>query len=199
MQIAVSIEPYLAFGKVKLTQYIDDIVKIAQKNQQVCLHFDYFKPNRDIFRLVQGYTRQIDVDLHLMQEPAPSIDGFRSVSVDINDEQKLASAPECGLVLDLGCEINGCEDLIRTAKYIIIMTVKCGKSGQNFQLSALQLIPRVRQLNPRAVIIVDGGVNESNIYLLKEAGVDVAVVGNYAKKCYENGALEIGINRLLHN
>lgn len=199
MQIAVSIEPYLAVGKVKLTQYIDDIVKIAQKNQQVCLHFDYFKTNQDVFRLVQGYTRQIDVDLHLMQEPAPSIDGFRSVSVDINDEQKLASTPECGLVLDLGREINGYEDLIRTAKYIIIMTVKCGKSGQNFQSSALQLIPRVRQLNPRAVIIVDGGVNESNIYLLKEAGVDVAVVGSYAKKCYENGVLEIGINRLLHN
>lgn len=207
MQIAVSIEPYLAVEKVKLTQYIEDIVKIAQKNSQVCLHFDYFKPNQDVFRLVQSYTRQIDIDLHLMQEPAPSVDGFRSVSVDAKDWQKdglvdnlrMVKAQACGLVLDLGCEIQGYENLIRKAKYIILMTVKCGKSGQNFQSSALQLIPRVRQLNPCAVIIVDGGVNESNIYLLKEAGVDVAVVGNYAKKCYENGALEIGINRLLHN
>lgn len=207
MQIAVSIEPYLAVEKVKLIQYIENIIKIAQKNQRVCLHFDYFKPNQDAFRLVQSYTRQIDIDLHLMQEPAPSVVGFRSVSYDVkNSERKglmdslrMVSSQARGLVLDLGCVIDNYENLIRTAKYIIVMTVKCGKSGQVFQASALKLIPKVRQLNPQAVIIVDGGVNESNIHLLKEAGVDVAVVGNYAKQCYENGTLEIGINRLLHN
>ena len=40
---------------------------------------------------------------------------------------------------------------------------------------------------------------ESNIPMLKNAGVDVAVVGNYAKKCYEHGNLAMGINRLLLN
>ena len=99
--------------------------------------------------------------------------------------------------LDVGQ--NMYEDLIRAANYVIIMTVKCGKSGQVLQASALELIPQVRRLNPDVIIIVDGGVNENNINLLKTAGVDVAVVGNYAKKCYENGNLAIGINRLLHN
>lgn len=213
MQISVSIEPYLVVEKVRLIQYIEEIIRVSHElkqgqQSQVCLHFDYFKLNPEVFQLVQSYADQIDIDLHLMQEPVPSVTGFRSVSFDVKDlgnENSLASnikavdANQRGLVLDLGCEIRGYEDLIRAARYIIIMTVKCGKSGQTFQPSALELIPQIRRLNPKAVIIVDGGVNENNILLLKNAGVDVAVVGTYAKNCYENGALATGINRLLRD
>ena len=206
MQIAISIEPYLAVEKVKLTQYIENIVQLslemARKGDQVVLHFDYFKPNPEIFELVQSYTDKIAVDLHLMQESVPSVAGFRSVSVDLIDQP--ANLPtvkpeQTGIVLDLGCEWTKNADLVRAASYIMVMTVKCGKSGQVFQPSAMDLVPQVRAINPKAVIIIDGGVNENNIDLLKKAGVDVAVVGNYAKKCYENGNLAIGINRLLHN
>ena len=217
MQIAISIEPYLAVEKSKLTQYIEDIVKLSREFQpgEVCLHFDYFKSNPEVFCLVQSYANQIDIDLHLMREPAPSITGFRSVSFDLTDvynNKMLLNSQNsqlmnnvncvdvacCGLVLDLGCEIRGYEDLIRSARYIIVMTVKCGKSGQTFHPEALKLIPQVRELNPNATIIIDGGVNENNIDLLKKAGVNVVVVGNYAKKCYENNNFSIGINRLLH-
>jgi len=204
MQISISIEPYLTAEKSKLIQYLEEIVKISHKfNQgQVNLHFDYFKHNPETFRLVQNYTKQITVDLHLMQESAPSVMGFRSVSCDfLHQPAKMPAlnSKQVGLVLDLGCEIAEYETSIIQASYIIIMTVKCGKSGQVFQPAALDLIPHVRRLNPNAIIIIDGGVNENNIETLKNAGVDVVVVGNYAKKCYENGELLIGINRLLHN
>ncbi len=206
MQVAVSIEPFLTAEKTKIAQYIDDIVKIShemkRKGDQLVLHFDYFKPNLDIFNLVQSYTDKIAIDLHLMQEPAPSVAGFRSVAVDLVQKPRVMPdvKPKCqGIVLDLGCDWRGYENLIRSASYIIVMTVKCGKSGQTLQPSALQLIPIVRKLNQQATIIVDGGVNDKNINLLKMAGVDVVVVGNFAKKCYENGSLAIDINRLLHN
>lgn len=206
MQIAVSIEPYLGLEKVKLTQYIENIIQIsrdfAKNGDQVALHFDYFKYNPEFFQLVQSYGNQIAIDLHLMQEPAPSVTGFRSVSVDLINQP--ANMPQvepkqAGLVLDLGCELDGYEDLLAKVPYIILMTVKCGKSGQIFQESALKLVEKIRAVNSQAVIIVDGGVNEGNIYKLQKAGIDVAVVGNYAKKCYESGNLAIGINRLLHN
>ncbi len=212
MQISISIEPYLTLGKQKLTQYIEDILQISrefqQKGQKICLHFDYFRPNVDIFHLVQSYTNQIDIDLHLMQEPAPSVDGFRSVSfnaVDCLNQNPILSSnlqavkqSQRGIFLDLGCDFNRYQDLIRSVNYVIIMTVKCGKSGQTFQPSALNLVAQVRRLNPNVTIIIDGGVNENNVEQLKNAGIDVAVVGNYAKNCYENGNLAIGINRLLH-
>lgn len=219
MQIAVSVEPYLVVEKTRLTQYIENIIQISrrfgQKQQKVLIHFDYFKANPEVFQLVQSYANQIEIDLHLMQASAPTTAGFRSVSFDVKDLRQIernsdkdnllgenlcsVDAARRGVVLDLGCEIQGYEDLIRAAQYIILMTVQCGKSGQTFQPSALALIPQIRRLNPTATLIVDGGVNEDNILLLKEAGVDVAVVGNYAKKCYENGELEIGINRLLRD
>ncbi|MCM1404491.1 MAG: hypothetical protein NC133_03265 [Prevotella sp.] len=213
MQIAVSIEPYLAVEKVRLTQYIEEIIRVSrelnQKQQaKVCLHFDYFQANPAVFQLVQNYTDQIEIDLHLMQEPAPSVTGFRSVSFDVKDCGKDHSltanlhaldVKQRGLVLDLGGTTRGNESLIRTAQYMIVMTVKCGQSGQTFQPAALAQITQIRRLNPRAIIIVDGGVNENNIALLKTAGVDVAVVGTYAKKCYENGDLAAGINRLLRD
>lgn len=205
MQVAISIEPYLVVGKSKLIQYIENIVRLSRdfktQGDQIVLHFDYFKSNPEVFRLVQSYANQIDIDLHLMQEPAPSFDGFRSVAFDVMAGlQMLSEVPlsQRGLVLDLGCDWRKYADLVQSASYIIVMTVKCGKSGQTFQAAALASIPQIRALNPKATIIVDGGVNESNIDLLKKAGVDVAVVGNYAKKCYENGNLSIGINRLLH-
>lgn len=205
MQIAISIEPYLGVEKAKLTQYIDNIVQLSRdfklRGDQIVLHFDYFKSNPEVFRIVQSYTNQIDIDLHLMQVPAPSLDGFRSVAVDVGGEPQGLSeiAPaQRGYFLDLGCDWRKYADLVRSASYIIVMTVKCGKSGQTFQPAALTVIPQIRALNPKATIIIDGGVNENNIDLLKNAGVDVVVVGNYAKKCYENGDLAIGINRLLH-
>ncbi len=206
MQVAISIEPYLDVEKVKLTQYIEEIVNLSHEMQkhgdQVVLHFDYFKHNPEVFSLVQNYTAKLPVDLHLMQETPPSVVGFRSVSVDLVDKpQNLpeVAVQQRGVVLDLGADLTEFEAEIQGASYIIVMTVKCGKSGQMFHPEVLRLIPQIRALNPQAVIIVDGGVNENNIDLLKKAGVDVVVVGNYAKKCYENSNLAIGINRLLHN
>lgn len=214
MEISISIEPFLSGEVSYLKQYMVDIIalsrKLAQKNLQISLHFDYFKPNLEVFRLVQSYTDQIQIDLHLMSEPAFSLQGFRSVSFDAKDIKnaknesilnnfKTVNKGQLGLVLDLGYQVKGLEDLIREAAYIIIMTVKCGKSGQVFEPVALSLIDEVRALNPDVKIIIDGGVNQNNVFLLKKAGVNVAVVGNFAKKCYENGDFEIGINRLLRD
>ena len=212
MQISISVEPYLAVKKDILTQYIVEIIalkrELAMSGDEISLHFDYFKHNPEVFALVQSYANQIDIDLHLMQEPAPSFVGFRSVSFDANDLKtskqylsKLQTIDKMrrGLVLDLGYQVADYEDLIRQASYIIVMTVKCGKSGQAFQESALSLIEQIRAINPDVTLIIDGGVNENNINLLKNAGVNVAVVGSYAKKAYENGNFKNSINRLLHD
>ena len=37
----------------------------------------------------------------------------------------------------------------------------------------------INKRNPNCLIQVDGGVNDKNIYALKEAGVDVVVAGSY--------------------
>ena len=214
MQISVSIEPFLHAGKDDLKQYIEEIIALSDKfvaeNQQISLHFDYFQANSEIFQLVQGYVNRIPIDLHLMSEAATSVTGFRSVCFDaqeikhgsneaITANWRAVENGQFGLVLDLGYQVQDYQDLIRRASYVIVMTVKCGKSGQVFQSSPLELVAQIREINPEIKVIIDGGVNENNVFLLKKAGVDIAVVGNYAKKCYENGNFGVGINRLLRD
>lgn len=209
MQISISIEPYLAKEEEELRKYIETIIRLSKKmsksNYQISLHFDYFQYKPNVFKLVQSYADEINIDLHLMKEPADSFHGFRSVSFDakniLDGEINPQGIPEkkIGLVLDLGYDINAYKSLIEKAKFIIIMTVKCGKSGQLFQESALDLVAKIKQINPKATLIIDGGVNVNNINLVKKSGVDIAVVGSYAKTCYEDNNLEQGINRLLHD
>lgn len=162
------------------------------------VHFDYFRTNEAVLQLLKSYADKIDIYVHLMEPMALGEQHFKVVSMDIAQKPAFGDERQ-GVVLDLGCDVTGYKATIKSTKYITIMTVKCGKSGQNFNESALVLVPQIRALNPQAVITVDGGVNETNISLLKKAGVDIVVVGNYARKAYETGTLAISINRLLRD
>lgn len=194
MQISVSIEPYLGVDISLLTQYLDEIVQVGANNPQVSLHFDYFIDDPKRYRLVQSYATKIPTDLHLMSHPCLDTTGFRIVARDAKE----LTADTTGLVLDLGCDFDQMTELIKHYSQIVLMAVKCGKSGQAFHPEVLDLVPKIREINPQAVITIDGGVNENNIALIKKAGIDCVVVGSYAKKYYENGELAKGLNRLLH-
>ncbi len=199
MQVSISIEPYLGLDMSILTQYLDKIVRLKTTQlPNLSIHFDYFKPNETVLNLLSNYADRIDIYVHLMAPMPLGNQNFKVVSLDATQYPAYGDERQ-GIVFDLGCDVYGYEDLIRATKYITIMTVKCGKSGQSFNESALALVPKIRALNPRAVITVDGGVNETNISLLKKTGVDIVVVGNYARKAYETGTLAISLNRLLRD
>ena len=197
MQISISVEPYLGLDISLLTQYIEKILEVKQSIPDLSIHFDYFKTNEPALKLLKSYSDKIPIYTHLMNQELND-DCFRVISRDVTQVSDITDDRQ-GLVFDLGCAVTGYEDLIRKCRHIIIMSVKCGQSGQTFNPEALTLVPQIRALNPQAVITIDGGVNETNIKLVKNAGVDIAVVGNYAKKCYENGSLLAGINRLLRD
>jgi ribulose-phosphate 3-epimerase len=73
-----------------------------------------------------------------------------------------------------------------------------GVQGNPFDASALSLISKIRMTDPSIYISADGGISESNISLLKEAGVNDAIVGSAIMKS-ENPqtALEI-LQHLAH-
>lgn len=194
IQISVSIEPYLGVDIPLLTQYLNEIVKVAANNPQVSLHFDYFIDDPKRYALVRSYANKIPTDLHLMAHPNLDTAGFRMVARDAKE----LTADTTGLVLDLGCDFDQMTEVIKRYPQVILMSVKCGKSGQTFHPEVLDLVPKIRKINPQAVITIDGGVNENNIALINKAGIDRVVVGSYAQKCYENGDLAKGLNRLLH-
>jgi ribulose-phosphate 3-epimerase len=65
-----------------------------------------------------------------------------------------------------------------TADQYLIMSVVPGKQGQAFLPTTLDKIKELRVLKPHAIIEVDGGVNETNIFDIKQAGADLICVGS---------------------
>lgn len=75
------------------------------------------------------------------------------------------------------------EFLLADIDMVLLMSVNPGFGGQAFIPSVVERAKRLKVLieryNPNCLIEVDGGVNNKNIYALKEAGVDIVVAGSY--------------------
>lgn len=75
------------------------------------------------------------------------------------------------------------EYLLGDLDMVLLMSVNPGFGGQSFIDT---VVPKAKKLsamrdaiNPNCLIEVDGGVSDKNIYLLKDAGVDIVVAGSY--------------------
>ena len=75
------------------------------------------------------------------------------------------------------------EFLIEDLDMVLLMSVNPGFGGQKFIPSVLERAVRLKELiekrNPNCLIEVDGGVNDKNVHMLAEAGVDVVVAGSF--------------------
>ena len=78
------------------------------------------------------------------------------------------------------------EDIIEDVDQVLIMSVNPGFGGQKFIESSLKKVRQLRQMihscGSKAIIEVDGGVNDQTGPLLAEAGADMVVAGNYVFK-----------------
>ena len=72
-------------------------------------------------------------------------------------------------------------DYLKYLDYILIMSVEPGKGGQAFMKSSLDKIKYLskKQKDYHYIIGVDGGINDETIKLVRDAGVDVCIVGSY--------------------
>lgn len=75
------------------------------------------------------------------------------------------------------------EFLLEEIDMVLLMSVNPGFGGQKFIPSVLEKAKRLKKLilqkNPQCLIEVDGGVNDENAKLLKEAGADIVVAGSF--------------------
>ena len=85
-----------------------------------------------------------------------------------------------GLGLDLDTEVEKLDkEALSRADHLLLMSVKAGFSGQEFDSRVLNKIKRLRGLVGESLEIgVDGGINEYNIRQIVEAGADVLYVGS---------------------
>ena len=92
-----------------------------------------------------------------------------------------------GLAIDLETKIDVIDGYIKYLDLVLIMSVKAGMGGQEFNKSAINKIKHVRKLMPEILIEVDGGINDKTGAQCVRAGADILVSGSYV---YNNDAYD---------
>ena len=97
-----------------------------------------------------------------------------------------AAGMKAGVTLNPSTPICMLEDIVCDVDMVLLMSVNPGFSGQKFIPSIVDKTRRLRQMidnhGSKAIIQVDGGVNDLTAPLLVEAGADVLVSGSYIFK-----------------
>ena len=93
---------------------------------------------------------------------------------------------KAGVTLNPATPVSVLQDIIADVDLVLLMSVNPGFGGQKFIPNTTKKVKELRKLinetGSKALIEIDGGVNIETGKLLKEAGADVLVAGNYIFK-----------------
>lgn len=137
------------------------------------------------------------LDVHLMiVQPERYVEAFRkagaeTISVHVeacphlhrNLQQLKLLGCKAGVAINPHTAISELENVITDIDLICVMSVNPGFGGQKFIENTYRKVRSLKEMitnsGSKALIEIDGGVNEANAKLLVEAGADVLVAGNF--------------------
>lgn len=89
---------------------------------------------------------------------------------------------KCGLAVNPGTSLLMIDTVLPLLDYVLIMSVNPGFGGQKFIPYAVDKVKQLKKMITEkqlsVSIEVDGGVNQDNAFLLKNAGADILVAGS---------------------
>ena len=147
------------------------------------------------------------LDVHLMiVEPGNFVQAFREAGADsitVHFEACRNLHRNIQQIKSLGCKaavainphttVENLHDIINDVDMVLVMSVNPGFGGQAFIENTYSKIRALKQLiterSSKALIEIDGGVNESNAGLLVKAGADVLVAGNFVFSAPDPGVV----------
>ncbi len=181
----------------------DEISAIEQAGANL-IHLDimdgHYVPNLTFGYIIAetvGKLTSLPMDAHLMvSNPADYIERMAKSGVQyisfhpetVYHPHRLIQAiknknMKAGLALNPGFSLSMISDFLPDLDYILLMSVNPGYSGQNFIPSVIgkisQLKEKLRAIGSPALIEVDGGINNTNVKQLAEAGADIIVSASY--------------------
>lgn len=147
----------------------------------------------DMIKSFRKYTQK-PLDVHLMiEKPERYIDNFVDAGADfITIHFEASSHPhrtlgyirskgvKSGIVYNPGTPLDSLKYLIDMVDMVLLMSVNPGFGGQKFIPLTLEKIKEAKEIiGDRDILLeVDGGVNEQNAPLIKQAGANVLVAGS---------------------
>jgi len=139
----------------------------------------------DIHFMVENIPFFIDMYKHLKPEFISfHIEEEKHINRVIQKIRKEGIRP--AVVLNPATPVCLLEYIVADVDMVLLMSVNPGFGGQKFIPSVIDKIKELRELaerkNPELLIEVDGGVNDENAPLLKEAGADILVAGSFVFK-----------------
>ena len=178
-------------------------VKAAEQAGGDWIHVDimdgHFVPNMSMGPLALKDCQQVTdlpLDVHLMvKEPERFVDIFAAAGADhisvhaeatpnihrlLQKIEQLGCKP--GIVINPGTPEIILEPILHLVHLVLVMTVNPGYGGQKFIPETLPKITAIRQkldqINPAALIQVDGGISAQTVSQVAQAGAQVFVAGN---------------------
>jgi ribulose-phosphate 3-epimerase len=183
--------------------HLEREIDMVNRSQADLLHLDImdgvFVPNLTfgfpVIRQIKSISKK-PLDVHLMIVNAEQfLESYRDAGADwltvhyeacthlhrtVHRIKELGMRP--AVSLNPHTDVSLLENILPDLNMVLVMTVNPGFGGQRFIEQSYQKIRKLKKMISDAglhtLIQVDGGVTEENIGSLREAGVDVFVVGN---------------------
>ena len=182
-------------------------LEMINASEAQLLHIDImdgvFVPNISFGFPVLKYVQQTckkPLDVHLMiVEPQKFIQEVKDCGAEIMNvhyetcthlhrvvQQIKAAGMKAGVTLNPATPVCVLRDIITEVDLVLLMSVNPGFGGQKFIPQTLNKVRELRALieetGSKALIEVDGGVNDKTGEQLRDAGADILVAGNYVFK-----------------
>ncbi|KLE08149.1 ribulose-phosphate 3-epimerase [Aliarcobacter butzleri L355] len=157
--------PNMTIGPV----VVEPVAKVASKPLDIHLMVE----NNTFFVDLFAPCKPLYISFHIESEKHPHrlIQKIRSYGI------------KPAIVLNPHSRPQEIEYLLEDLDMVLLMSVNPGFGGQKFIPSVVEKAKELKELinkrNPNCLIEVDGGVNDKNIEILKNAGVDIVVAGSY--------------------
>jgi len=179
-------------------------VQMLNESKADWIHVDImdgvFVPNISfgipVTEAIKRYAKK-PLDVHLMiVQPEKYVEAFHKAGAEIisvhveacshlhrNIQQIKALGIKAGVAINPHTSINELENVIQDIDLVCIMSVNPGFGGQKFIERTYEKVKQLKKMivsvGSKALIEIDGGVNQQNAKALIEAGADVLVAGNF--------------------
>ena len=163
--------PHISFG----FPVIEAVAKVCKKPLDV--HFMIVQPERYVQQAAKAGAMLMNVHYEACTHLHRTVQEIH------------AAGMKAGVTLNPSTPVSVLEEIIRDVDMVLLMSVNPGFGGQKFIENTIDKIRRLRELIERtgskAIIEVDGGVQQDTAPRLVEAGVDVLVSGSFVFKAQD--------------